>query len=72
MREFLEHFSGSEKANMNKASRWYKGRAAIMDLQDDEVLVVSHPVFRRRTENGQGSVPRWQARVKAFKGRGRK
>ena len=42
VREFSQHFRGKEKANLSKASRWYKNRTAIIAQDDDEVMCVSH------------------------------
>lgn len=72
VKKFPEQFRGNEKANLNKASRWFKRRETILALQEDEVIGITHRVIRRRTAIGQSSVPRRQVLVKCSKGRGRK
>lgn len=69
---FPECFRGSEKANLNKAFRWFKSRESILDTGDDEIVSVNHHVVRRRVSDGQSSIARKEMLVKASKGRGRK
>lgn len=71
IQKFPHLFKGSEKANLQKAARWYKNRAAIMAAEDMRSLT-HRPIRNRANATSSFEIGRRRIAIKALSGRGRK